>query len=113
METVAAIALRAVIAGVLVTAFAVLGDTLAPKKFAGIFSGAPSVALANLIVLAAIKGQSDVADSLAGMVLGGVAFVIAAVVGALGYQRLKSLANSALIWVTWGVVAGASALVLH
>jgi hypothetical protein len=113
MSTVVSIALRAVIAGVLVTAFALLGDRLAPKKFAGIFSGAPSVALANLVVLAALKGTSDVSASLVGMLLGGVAFVVAACVGVLGYQRLHSWANSALILGTWGVVAGASAFVLR
>jgi hypothetical protein len=112
MATVVSIALRAVCAGALVAAFAALGEKVSPKKFAGIFSGAPSVALANLAVLAAFKGTSDVADSFEGMVLGGVAFVVAACVGVVGYQRLKSLANSILIWVTWGVVAGLSALVL-
>jgi hypothetical protein len=105
--------LRAVIAGALVTGFAVLGDKLKPKNFAGIFSGAPSVALANLIVLASMKGPHDVADSLAGMVLGALAFVVAACVGVVGYQRLKSFANSALIWLTWAVVAGASVVVLR
>ncbi|MEY2474447.1 MAG: hypothetical protein QOK28_3776 [Actinomycetota bacterium] len=113
MATVVSIVLRAVIAGVLVTAFAMLGDKLSPKKFAGIFSGAPSVALANLVVLAAMKGTSDVADSLVGMILGAVAFIIAACVGVVGYQRLKSMANSVLIWVTWGAVALASSLVLR
>ena len=113
MATVVSIALRAVIASVLVTAFAMLGDKLAPKKFAGIFSGAPSVALANLIVLAAMKGTSDVSKSLIGMIFGGIAFVVAACVGVIGYQRLRSLANSALILGTWGLVAGVAAVALR
>jgi len=112
MTTVVSIALRAVAAGVLVCAFALLGSALHPKKFAGIFSGAPSVALANLAVLAVMKGTSDVAASFAGMVLGGVAFVVAACVGVVGYQRLQSLANSALILLTWSAVAGLAAVIL-
>ena len=113
MATVVSIGLRAVLAGALVTAFALLGDKLAPKKFAGVFSGAPSVALANLFVLAAMKGTHDVSDSFSGMVLGGVAFVLAACVGVLGFRRLHARANSALILGTWGALAAASALVVH
>jgi hypothetical protein len=113
VSTVVSILLRAVAAGVLVTAFALLGSALHPKKFAGIFSGAPSVALANLGVLAVMKGSSDVAASLTGMVLGATAFVVAACVGVFGYHRLHSLANSALILVTWAAIAGAAAVVLR
>jgi len=40
--------LRFVIGGRVVSLFAVLGDTLKPKSFAGLFSAAPSVALAPL-----------------------------------------------------------------
>jgi hypothetical protein len=39
---------RAVSGGILVSAFAVLGDVLKPKRFAGLFAAAPSVALATL-----------------------------------------------------------------
>jgi hypothetical protein len=113
MTTVVSIALRAVAAGVMVCAFAFLGSALHPKKFAGIFSGAPSVALANVIVIAALKGSSDASASFVGMVLGGVAFVVAACVGVLGYRRLQSVANSALILVTWSAVAAAAAVVLR
>ena len=34
--------------GLMVTAFAILGDVLRPKSFAGLFGAAPSVALATL-----------------------------------------------------------------
>ena len=40
--------LRAVIGGVVVSAFALLGDVFQPKRFAGLFGAAPSVALASL-----------------------------------------------------------------
>ncbi|HVT77861.1 MAG TPA: DUF3147 family protein [Acidimicrobiales bacterium] len=113
MGTVVSVALRGLIAAVLVVAFSILGDTLEPKKFAGIFSGAPSVALASLAVVALMKGPRDVSDSLVGMVFGGVAFVVAACVGIVGYQRLRSLPNSVLIWLVWAVAAGAGALVVR
>jgi hypothetical protein len=40
--------LRFVVGGVVVSAFAILGDVLRPKSFAGLFGAAPSVALATL-----------------------------------------------------------------
>lgn len=40
--------LRFVIGGLVVSAFAMLGDILRPKSFAGLFGAAPSVALATL-----------------------------------------------------------------
>jgi hypothetical protein len=39
---------RFLIGGVAVSLFAVLGDLLRPKSFAGLFGAAPSVALATL-----------------------------------------------------------------
>jgi len=39
---------RFIVGGVVVSAFAMLGDLLRPKSFAGLFGAAPSVALATL-----------------------------------------------------------------
>ena len=39
---------RFLVGGVVVSAFAMLGDILRPKSFAGLFGAAPSVALATL-----------------------------------------------------------------
>ena len=39
--------LRFLIGGAVVSSFALLGDIVRPKSFAGIFGGAPSVALAT------------------------------------------------------------------
>ncbi|HEY2614360.1 MAG TPA: DUF3147 family protein [Chthoniobacterales bacterium] len=42
------IVIRFLIGGLVVSAFAVLGDLFKPKSFAGLFGAAPSVALATL-----------------------------------------------------------------
>ena len=42
------ILIRFLIGGVVVSVFAVIGDILKPKSFAGLFGAAPSVALATL-----------------------------------------------------------------
>jgi Protein of unknown function (DUF3147) len=49
--------IRFIIGGLLVTAFAVLGDMLKPKSFAGLFGAAPSVALATLILTIHSEGR--------------------------------------------------------
>src|SRR3984957_20985060 len=50
-------ALRFLAGGLIVSAFAILGDLLRPKSFAGLFGAAPSVALATLS-LAIVKNGS-------------------------------------------------------
>jgi hypothetical protein len=71
---VAELALKAVAGGLLVLAFAALAQMIAPKRFAGILSAAPSVALGSLLVTFAVKGAGDVALSAGGMQVGAVAF---------------------------------------
>ena len=43
--------LRVIIGGTVVSTFALLGDVLKPRSFAGLFGAAPSVALATLAVV--------------------------------------------------------------
>jgi hypothetical protein len=49
--------LRFAAGGVAVSAFAILGDMLRPKSFAGLFGAAPSIALATLAIAVAQKGR--------------------------------------------------------
>jgi hypothetical protein len=50
------IGLKAIAGGVLVVLFALLGEGLRPKWFAGLFAAAHSVALASLLVTVIDKG---------------------------------------------------------
>ena len=47
---------RFIIGGMIVSAFAIIGDVLKPKSFAGLFGAAPSVALATLAITAVSDG---------------------------------------------------------
>jgi uncharacterized membrane protein (GlpM family) len=49
---------RFLVGGAIVSLFALLGDVARPKRFAGIFSGAPSVALVTLALTAAKSGPA-------------------------------------------------------
>ncbi len=51
------LAVKALAGGGLVVAFALLSEALSPKRFAGLFSAAPAVALAGLSVVLLDKGS--------------------------------------------------------
>jgi len=62
--------LRFLVGGVIVSFFAILGDIFHPKSFAGLFAGAPSVALATLGIAFATHGPGYVAVEGRSMLLG-------------------------------------------
>jgi uncharacterized membrane protein (GlpM family) len=68
--------LRALIGGVVVSAFALIGDLLKPKRFAGLFGAAPSVALATLALTIAANGKNYASIEARSMLGGAVAFFI-------------------------------------
>lgn len=74
-RSVAEEALKALAGGLLVLAFAALSKVLKPERFAGIFSAAPSVALASLAVTLIFTGTKDLAAIGSGMAIGAAAFV--------------------------------------
>src|SRR4051794_19032002 len=64
------LAVKALNGGLFVVAFALVGEVLEPKRFAGLFSAAPSVALANLSVTIIDKGPGDARQNAIGMLVG-------------------------------------------
>jgi hypothetical protein len=68
------ILIRFLVGGVVVSVFAILGDLLKPKSFAGLFGAAPSVALATLGLTIATEGPSYAATEARSMMAGAVAF---------------------------------------
>lgn len=67
---------RALIGGIVVAAFAQLGDLFKPKRFAGLFGAAPSVALASLALVAGKKGNEYAATEARSMIIGAIAFLV-------------------------------------
>jgi hypothetical protein len=68
--------------------FALLGDLLKPKSFAGLFGAAPSIALATLALTAMKEGKDYASLEARSMVLGAAAFFLyACVVGRLLIRR--------------------------
>jgi uncharacterized membrane protein (GlpM family) len=67
---------RVIIGGTVVSAFALLGELLKPKSFAGLFGAAPSVALATLALTITKEGKAYASIEARSMILGAVAFII-------------------------------------
>jgi Protein of unknown function (DUF3147) len=67
--------LRFLIGGFFVATFSLLGEVFKPKSFAGLFSAAPSIALATLALTAFQRGKATAAIEARSMVLGAIAFL--------------------------------------
>jgi Protein of unknown function (DUF3147) len=74
------ILIRFAVGGVIVSLFAVLGDLVKPKSFAGIFGAAPSVALATIVLTVVSNGRAYMSVEARSMILGAVAFLLYACV---------------------------------
>jgi hypothetical protein len=101
------ILLRMLIGGSFVSAFAVLGDIFKPKRFAGLFGAAPSVALATLALTAAHQGKSYAATEACSMIAGALAFLVYACAVSWVMFRFKSLAlrSTLLLMPLWFAVS--------
>ncbi|MDQ1694516.1 MAG: hypothetical protein QOH85_2051 [Acidobacteriaceae bacterium] len=72
--------IRFVIGGTVVSSFAMLGEVLRPKSFAGIFGAAPSVALASFGITVMHHGPQYGAVEARSMMIGAIAFFFYALV---------------------------------
>jgi hypothetical protein len=100
---------RFFIGGVVVSAFAVLGDVFKPKSFAGLFGAAPSVALATLGLTVATEGACYAATEARSMIAGAIAFFAYAslVSWVMMRYRLKALSVTVCSIPLWfGVALG-------
>ena len=105
MKTLLEICLKAVIGGLFVVCFALAAEAVRPKRLAGIFAAAPSVALGSLIMTVAFKGHHDAALAARAMGVGAVAFTAYCLVAVPALGRLGALRGSAAAIVVWLAVA--------
>src|ERR1700756_2191612 len=105
---------RFLLGGAIVSAFALVGDLVRPKRFAGLFSAAPSVALATLALTVAKDGPIVASIEARSMVLSGVGFIFYA----YPVQRVLASGRRPAIWISvvaltiWAVVALAAGVLL-
>lgn len=99
--------LRFLAGGVIVSAFAVLGDMLRPKSFGGLLGAAPSVALATLGIAVVQHGPHYAAAETWTMIYGAVALACysLAVCHLLMRFRIAALPATILAFAVWLAVA--------
>jgi uncharacterized membrane protein (GlpM family) len=100
------IPLKAVVGGIAVVAFSLIGQACHPKRFAGIFSAAPSIALASLAMTAVARGAGATVPYAQGMLIGSAGMVAYCLVSLYLIDRLHALLGSILAWLAWFAVAG-------
>ena len=100
-------ALRFLLGGLVVSAFAMAGDVLRPKSFAGLFSAAPSVALATLGIAFAQHGAEYAQVQSRSMVLGAIALTGYSnlVCQLLMRRRMHSLTATTFALGVWFILA--------
>lgn len=99
--------IRFLVGGIVVSAFAMLGDVLRPKSFAGLFGAAPSVALATLGIAVYQRGAPYAAQQSLFMMAGAIALAIysAVVCQLLIRARMRAAPATLLSIVVWLTVA--------
>jgi hypothetical protein len=91
--------------GAMVVLFALVSESFEPKRFAGLFSAAPSVLLASLIVTIVLEGTTPARESASGAVAGAVGLVAFALASAWAVYRFKGLVGSLVSLVPWAVAS--------
>lgn len=109
MTTLTEFVVRFFAGGLVVSAFAVVGEMWKPKSFGGLFGAAPSVALVTIALAFAKHGDDYVAKTATAMVGGAIAmFVYASLCARLARIRgIPVWLEAGLAWFSWLVLAGA------
>ena len=99
--------IRFLAGGIVVSAFALLGDILRPKSFAGLFGAAPSIALVTLSLALMTRGAQYAAAEGRSMIIGSAALAVYSfmVCQLLIRFRTTALKATALAAVAWFAVA--------
>jgi hypothetical protein len=101
------LAIRFLAGGIIVSAFAVLGDVLKPRSFAGLFAAAPAVAIVTLALAFFGEGAAHAAIEARSMMTGAVALFAYSLL----VRRLVATAPEHTVvvtvaaWAAWLVVA--------
>jgi hypothetical protein len=99
--------IRFLVGGAVVSFFAVLAEMLRPKSFAGLFSAAPSIALATIGITIAHHGTAYAATESRSMVLGAIGFLCYA--GACSWllvrRKVPALAATTTLLPIWFAVS--------
>lgn len=110
MHDVLILALKGLAGGSLVVVFALLSQALSPKRFAGLFSAAPAVAIAGMIIALLDQGRTSVRAEALGMIAGAAGMVAYAAAAVPLLRRRSASYAVSMALAAWLVVAVAVAV---
>lgn len=96
---------RFAVGGLLVCLFALISQVCEPKQFAGLFSAAPSVLLAGLVLTLFLKGPVSAVSTAEGAIAGAAGMIVYCLIATRTVQRYKALPGSLIALVGWFVVS--------
>ncbi len=96
---------RFLVGGALVCAFALICEVCAPKRFAGLYSAAPSVLTAGLAVTLIVESTEKAALTAGGAAIGAVGLVAYCLTSTSAIRRYKALHGSAVVVMVWLLVS--------
>jgi Protein of unknown function (DUF3147) len=99
-------AAKAIIGGLAVVAFSLIGESARPKRFAGLFAAAPSVAIASLAITVLQKGPAGTVPYAQGMLIASAGMLAYCLASLVLIERVHALVGSLLSWIAWFAVAG-------
>lgn len=99
--------IRFLVGGAVVSIFAVLAEMLRPKSFAGLFSAAPSIALATIGITIAHHGTTYAATESRSMVFGAAGFFVyaSACSWLLMHKKVRALSATTALLPLWFAVS--------
>jgi uncharacterized membrane protein (GlpM family) len=106
------LAVKGLAGGLLVVTFAFLSEGLSPKRFAGLFSAAPAIALAGLSIVLLDKGAHEAHENAAGMIAGSAGIVAYAGAAVPLLRRVKASVAAIAALAAWAAIAAAVAIPL-
>ncbi|HLI60032.1 MAG TPA: DUF3147 family protein [Solirubrobacteraceae bacterium] len=112
MHEILILLVKGVCGGVLVVAFALLSEGLSPKRFAGLFGAAPSVAIAGLSITLIDEGIGPAHRNTIGMIAGGAGMVAYALAVVPLLRRTGPGRAAATALTAWATAAAAVAIPL-
>jgi hypothetical protein len=104
--SIALIGLKALSGGLAGGGFSLVGRAGHPKRFAGIFAAAPSVALASLALTVVVRGPEATVPYAQGMLIGSAGMFAYCLASLFLINRFHALVGSILAWLVWFAVAG-------
>jgi uncharacterized membrane protein (GlpM family) len=110
MHEVLILAVKGLVGGCLVVAFALLSESLGPKRFAGLFGAAPAVALAGLAIVIIDKGAHEAHQQAVGMLAGCAGMIVYAACTVPLLRRMRASRAAGLALVAWVVPAAVIAI---